>query len=308
MKRLVHGAIFAHIFIASIVISAIALGFSTFRNHIGLHSDVYCTLDGTLSTTKLIQSHRSYCIKSDASSKVFVANTPAGYSFSIVDDEANTTKDFAIIHTKQMHIIIARKDLAYFQHLHPTYDASTGVFTLSDLTFPADGKYRIFADFAVDRGVKDAEGMPFPITISEDVEVGSNYPSLSLGDETRTKTFDGLKVSLATHGALKSGEENMLMFSIAQDSKPVTDLQQYLGALGHSVILRENTLDFIHAHPMVTTTQNGTVSFMVNFPLEGMYKVFTQFQKNDKVLITDFVVNVAHGGNASMPKIDHTMH
>ena len=138
MKRLVHGAIFAHILIVIVVISALALGFSTFRNHIGLRSSVYCSPDGTLSTIKPIQSHRSYCVKSDASNKTFVANTPAEYSFSIVDDEAKTTKDFAITHTKPVHIIVIRKDLVYFQHLHPTYDANTGVFTLSNLTFPAD--------------------------------------------------------------------------------------------------------------------------------------------------------------------------
>ena len=97
----------------------------------------------------------------------------------------------------------------------------------------------------------------------------------------------------------------------------MTDLEPYLGALGHSVILREGTLDFIHAHPVeeVTAKQNGTVSFIVDFPEVGKYKVFTQFQRGGKVITTNFVVSVLKGsgqGTDSMegqtPVGGHVMH
>ncbi len=258
-----------------------------------------------------IQSHRSYHIQPDPSSdpssfgKTYSVHTPNEYSFSIVDDQGRTLKDFATTHTKQMHVIVARKDLKYFQHIHPDYDTTTGTFTLKDLTFPADGEYRIFADFAANEGMMDAMGMPLGVTISEDVVAGNlaNYKPEALGSEEKTKMFDGYQVSLATDGALTSGMESMLMFTVTQNGKAVTDLEPYLGALGHSVILREGTLDFIHAHPIegvvegVTAKQNGTISFMVNFPESGKYKVFTQFQKDGKVFTTDFVVSVAQGAH-----------
>jgi len=38
-----------------------------------------------------------------------------------------------------MHIIVVRKDLANFQHVHPKYDPATGKFTFTDLMFPSDG-------------------------------------------------------------------------------------------------------------------------------------------------------------------------
>ena len=153
--------------------------------------------------------------------------------------------------------------------------------------------------------------MPLGVTISEDVKAGSTYNPMPIGMEEKTKIFEGLEVSLATHGTPASGAENMLMFSLKQNGKAVTDLEPYLGALGHSVILREGTLDFIHAHPMedVGATQNGMVDFMVNFPEPGTYKVFTQFQRGGKVITTDFVVSVAQGSMpASMPDMDHSMH
>lgn len=79
-------------------------------------------------------------------------------------------------------------------------------------------------------------------------------------------------------------------------------------------MLREGTLDFIHAHPMqdAKKPQTGEVDFMVDFPEAGRYKVFTQFQRDGEVFTTDFVVSVAQGANSgsmneSVPGMDHSM-
>lgn len=241
----------------------------------------------------------TYSLQSDNNNKVYPVNSPSEYSFSIVDDKGNTLKDFAITHTKPMHVIVVRKDLVYFQHIHPEYNQETGVFTLKDLTFPADGLYRIFADFAPANSKQDAMGMASAITLSEGVAVGKieKYKPQTIGTGETSKTFDGYQVSLNTHGTPMSGQENMLMFTLMQNGKPVTNLEPYLGALGHSVILREDTLDFIHAHPVedVNAKQTGNVDFMVDFPEAGKYKVFTQFQINGKVTTTNFVISVSKG-------------
>ena len=275
---------------------------------------VYCSQDGTLSETSSIQSERSYCVKSESKSAGFSATTPSAYSFSIIDEKGNILKNFAITHTKPMHVIVARKDLAYFQHVHPEYDEATGVFSFKDLIFPTEGEYRIFADFAPNSGQKDSMGTALPVTVYEDVAVGdlSHYVKDSLGTEEKTKTFEGVEVTLNTHGVLLSGSESMIMFSLSDKGKPVTDLEPYLGALGHAVVLRENTLDFIHAHPSedLNAKQTGTVDFMVNFPEAGMYKVFTQFQRGGKIITTNFVVKVTQGASGSemdisMPGMKH---
>ena len=262
-------------------------------------------------TQTVIQSHHTYSIKSDSNRKTYTVSTPSEYSFSIVDEQGNTLKDFAITHTKPMHVIVVRKDLAYFQHVHPAYNQATGKFSFKDLSFPADGEYRIFADFAPNSSQKDSMGTPLPVTISEDVPVGSgaSYTHVPLGSEEKTKTFDGIQVSLLTRDTPVSGGENMLMFRLSENGKPVTDLEPYLGALGHAVILHEGNLDFIHAHPMgdMTMQQNGTVNFMVDFPLTGKYKVFTQFQKGGKVITTDFVVSVVEASSDSI-QMNHSMH
>ena len=261
---------------------------------------VFCGTDGSITTTRSIQSHRSYCMSSDVNSKNFAVNVPSVYTFSIIDDEGNIMNDFAITHTKPMHVIVARKDLKYFQHVHPMYEAASGKFSFTDLTLPADGEYRIFADFAANGGMKGPNGLPLPITISEDVIAGNaNYTKEALGGEERTKSFSGLKTTLISKPLLPlTGSEAMLTYALADASNtPVKDLETYLGALGHAVVLREGTLDFIHAHPTEDPTkpQNGKVNFMVYFPEAGKYKVFTQFQRAGKVITTDFVVTVAEG-------------
>lgn len=234
------------------------------------------------------------------------------YSFSILDNKGQVVKDFAVTHTKLMHVIVVRKDLAYFQHLHPEFNQETGQFQFTNLVFPADGQYRIFADFALNDSKKDEMGMPSSVTLSEDVTAGSmeKYNTKSIGSEEATKVFDGYSVNLKTHGIPVSGKENMLMFSISKKGKPVINLEPYLGALGHSVILKENTLDFIHVHPMqdIKSKQTGEIDFMVDFPEAGKYKVFTQFQIASKVITSDFVVTVSSDSNNSIHDMSEMHH
>jgi hypothetical protein len=265
--------------------------------------------ENCFSFTDKQSTQSSYCLKSDTKNKSLVSNVPINYSFSIVDNDGNKVKGFAITHTKTMHLIVVRKDLAYFQHLHPEFDETTGIFTLSDLTFPANGSYRIFTDFALEGDTKDQTGTPLAVTLSEDVKVGSSFVSIPLGLEEKNKIFNDMEIALSTTPSqLISGQEELLTFNLMENGKAITDLEEYLGALGHSVILREGTLDFIHAHPVEKTTQNGKVEFIVTFPEAGRYKVFTQFQRDGKIITTEFVVSVAQDSSVPMQPADHSMH
>ncbi len=306
MNKTLLGLSGTHILFILVVVLVLGGAFFIKDNPLKEVVGIYCS-DGELSDTMPIQSHRSYCLKSDAENKRYSVNNPNLYSFSIVDDQSNPVKDFAITHTKLMHVIVVRKDLAHFQHVHPEFNEITAVFTLSNLIFPADGDYRIFADFAPLGAMMDPDGVPLVVTISEDVKVGDNYNQKLLGSEENKKTFDGIEFTLnPTPTPLRAGQESMLTFDLKSNGKAVTDMETYLGALGHSVVLREGSLDFIHVHPMERVTPHGTLEFMVTFPAAGKYKVFTQFQRNGKIITTDFVVSVAKGsGVPMMPGLDH---
>src|SRR6202007_2917945 len=58
---------------------------------------------------------------------------------------------------------------------------------------------------------------------------------------------DGLRVSL-TAGATRAGTESALCFTVTRGGRPVA-VQDYLGAKGHLVALRQGDLAFLHVHP-----------------------------------------------------------
>src|SRR3954463_9292364 len=68
-------------------------------------------------------------------------------SFRIIRD-GKPVRDFDVEHTKRMHVIVVRRDLTGFQHLHPTMRAD-GTWKVP-LTLGGAGVYRVYADFAVD--------------------------------------------------------------------------------------------------------------------------------------------------------------
>src|SRR5262245_55067594 len=143
MHKIFHGAVIVHILIVLVIVVGFALGISAFKDHLKIFTPdagqaLYCVEDGMLSATMTIQSSRSYCFRPE-STEIFAADTPAVFAFSIVDDEGNTVKNFETVHEKILHLIVVRKDLAFFQHLHPTFDASTGIFTVPDFTLPTTG-------------------------------------------------------------------------------------------------------------------------------------------------------------------------
>ena len=154
--------------------------------------------------------------------------------------------------------------------------------------------------------------MPQNVVVSEDLTVVGDYVPHALAAGPMSKTFGEYEVTLSTSpSSLAVGSADMLSFTIAKGGKPVTDLEPYLAALGHSVILKEDTLEYIHAHAIQAPTvkQNGTIDFHTEFPSSGMYKVFTQFKHAGQVVTTDFVVSVASAAPQSVPVMDMgTMH
>ena len=58
-------------------------------------------------------------------------------AFTILGEDGRPVEDFDVEHTKRMHLIVVRRDLTGFQHLHPTQDADG---TLDDPAAPRRGR------------------------------------------------------------------------------------------------------------------------------------------------------------------------
>ena len=193
---------------------------------------------------------------------------PFALPFRIVDRRGQTVRDFDVEHTKRMPFLVVRRDLTGFQHLHPTENAD-GTWSLP-VTLRDAGTYRVFADFSV--GEK-------PYTLADDITVDGSVRSQPLPAPTGAVTVDGLRVAL-TEGATQAGREADLAFTVTRAGKPVA-IQNYLGAKGHLVALRQGDLAFLHVHP-----DENRLRFMATFPTAGTYRLFLQFKTADGRLHT----------------------
>ena len=200
-------------------------------------------------------------------------------AFRIADDHGATVRHFDVGHTKRMHVIVARRDLTGFQHLHPTQRAD-GAWE-APVTLRDAGSYRLFADFS-----RDGE----PQTLASDLRVDGRADLRDLPAPAPAAVSDGgYDVELAS-GAAKPGEEAELRFRVSKDGAPVAT-ESYLGAGGHLVALREGDLAFLHVHP---TNEAGSdeIGFGATFPTEGRYRLFLQLQVGGEVQTVAFTQEV----------------
>src|SRR5258708_21629135 len=144
-------------------------------------------------------------------------------------DSGDVVQKFEVIHEKLLHLVMVSDDLTFFAHEHPVLGGD-GRFRLS-WRFPAIGRYLLFTDFTPgdgDNQIKRSEllvGRPPP---------RSAAPSLA-ADRTLRRAVMNHNVTLAVAPAvLRAGETALLTYTIADAAgKPVTDMEPYLGAMGH---------------------------------------------------------------------------
>jgi hypothetical protein len=193
--------------------------------------------------------------------------------------------EFEVTHEKLLHLMVISKDLSYFNHIHPEYKGG-GVFEIAN-DFPAGGEYRLIADFQPSGG----EAMTKMTWVHIDGDRAKPVPVVP--DTSLDKTFDGKRVKL-TIDQLAANKELTLKFSITDDKtgQPITDLQPYLGAIGHVVILTEDGEQYLHVHADEGQGTGPDATFETSFPKSGTYKIWGQFQKDNQVFTTSYVVKV----------------
>jgi oxalate decarboxylase/phosphoglucose isomerase-like protein (cupin superfamily) len=88
------------------------------------------------------------------------------------------------------------------------------------------------------------------------------------------------------------GEASQLQFEVSRDDHPVGTLDEYLGALGHLVAIREGDLAYLHVHPEETDPGSGLIQFMARFPTVGRYRLFLQAKPNGTLITTSFDIHL----------------
>jgi hypothetical protein len=230
----------------------------------------------------------------------FTAGREESLRFTVRGPDGHPVTAYDRTHEKDLHLIVVRRDLSGFRHVHPARDA-TGTWGIP-FTFGSGGTWRVFADFA-------PTGLGRTITLGTDVNVSGTYVPVRLPKASNGTSVDGYDVTLA--GRPVAGEEAELAFRISRAGKAVTDLQPYLGAYGHLVSLRDGDLAYLHNHPAELAQAGGQggpeVRFSTTFPTPGMYRLFLDFQHAGTVHTAEFTVKVEpHGDQPATPPASST--
>ncbi|MFI6439310.1 hypothetical protein [Streptomyces sp. NPDC050759] len=213
------------------------------------------------------------------------AGRTADLRFAIRGEDGRAVTAFRREHDKELHLIVASRDLNTYRHLHPTR-AADGTWSIP-VSLPRAGGYRVFADFTPEK--KGAENL----TLGADLAVSGTYAPRNLPAPDNTATTEGYEVKLG--GALRPGAARELTLTVSRNGRPVTDLQPYLGAYGHLVALRSGDLAYLHVHPGGEPGDGSTepgpeISFTATAPSSGTYRLFLDFKHEDKVHTAAFTV------------------
>jgi hypothetical protein len=213
----------------------------------------------------------------------FRAGATQPLRFRIVGTDGRPVTAYGTLHDRAMHLVVVRRDLTGYQHLHPAL-AADGTWSVS-LRLPTPGPWRAVADFVA----VDPNGVKVPTTLGVDLVAAGGYTPAPLPDQVRSTTVDGFTV--AYEGVPRRGATQPLLFQVSRNGAAVTDLERYLGAYGHLVVLREGDLGYVHVHP--DEQRVGTaVRFWLAPPSPGRYRMFLDFQVAGKVRTAAFTLVV----------------
>jgi hypothetical protein len=199
------------------------------------------------------------------------------FAFKVIGPDGKPVTAYTTAHEKDLHLVLVRRDLTGFQHVHPTLGAD-GLWSVP-LKVSAPGPYRVFADF-VPAG--RAEGL----ILGADVTAPGDYRPTPLAPPTRTATVGDYTVQL--EGELVAGTSSKLTLTVTRAGAPVTDLEPYLGAFGHLVVVRDGDLAYLHVHPQESGSAGPQIVFHTEVPSPGSYGLFLDFQHGGAVHTATF--------------------
>ncbi|GGK12820.1 hypothetical protein GCM10010124_01710 [Pilimelia terevasa] len=204
------------------------------------------------------------------------------FTFRILDAAGATVTRFIDNHERKLHLIVLRRDVTGFQHLHPVM-APDGTWSIP-LRLPAPGIWHAYADFIA----ADAAGRQTPVTLGVDLTAPGAYAPAPLPAPAAAVAVGGYRVAL--EGSARAGAIQPVRFRVTRGGDPAP-LDRYLGAYGHLVVIRTSDLGYVHVHADVTMAADA-VQFWLSPPSPGTYRAFLDFSTGGAVRTAPFTLNV----------------
>lgn len=207
-------------------------------------------------------------------------------------------RSFATVHDKRFHLFVISHDLEHYQHIHPEQHAD-GSWTI-DVTVPAPGFYKLYTDFLPIGGAPQVIALPL-VTAGHAGDLASATADLT-PDTVFTRRTGTMQARLVLPDTpLVAGREEAFALHLtdAASGTPVANLEPYLAAWGHALLVSADTLAVVHAHPVelvpVTDAKplgGPTVTFKALFPKAEKYRLWVQLQRAGKLSTVEYTLNV----------------
>ncbi|MFA4869947.1 MAG: heavy metal-binding domain-containing protein [Pedobacter sp.] len=236
----------------------------------------------------------AYAVQLTTSPQNVEAEKPTKLMLAVKKEEKIVSLD--ISHEMKIHLMVVSEDLTWFRHIHPE-EQKDGTYVISE-TFPTGGKYLLFTDFKPSGGEQTLN--------KKEIEVqGKSSP---VNNDVSTKYIskvDGYTVTLTNGSDFKTNKTQHLEISIEKDGKKLieNDLQQYLGASAHIVMIGKVGKEFLHIHPV--SDSRFPVFAQTHIEKAGVYRMWAQFKIDGKVHTADFTVDVAEGKKGENEEKSH---
>ena len=215
----------------------------------------------------------------------------------IVRDAENPKKNvtaFELMHETLLHLVVVSADLGQFAHVHPELGGD-GIFRIR-YVFPAPGEYHLFAEAAPRRS--GAQILTAKLRVAGHATGGFDIASAARSSVVRAGSVE---IELKSpRGGVPIHKMITMNFCLRDGvtNGPVLDLEPYVGAIGHLILIHQDGVTFVHSHPderLPDLGRNGTVPFLARFPKPGLYRAWCQFQRQGVVLTGAFIVEAGGG-------------
>lgn len=229
-----------------------------------------------------------------------VAGRQAGLRLTVREPSTRAiVHDFVEVHEKPYHLFVVSQDLEHCDHVHPQQQADGSYFI--DVTLPKPGYYRLYSDFLPLGGTPQV--VPGVLVTAGATEGLASARARLVPDVVFTRTAGGMRVTLTLPAdGLVAGRDEKLQYHVtdAATGAPASDIEPYLAAFGHTLVLSEDTLHYVHAHPVEILPEAGAaarggpdLTFKALLPKAGRYRLWTQLKRRGVVSTVAFTVTVA---------------
>ena len=207
-------------------------------------------------------------------------------------------RNLTVVHEKKYHLFVLSADLEHYEHTHPIQQPD-GTFVV-DVTLPRPGHYKLLSDFQP----VGAKGQVISTWVATSGTTGDRASAIATltPDANLSKSLGGMTMSLELPaGGLVAGRPAEFRHQVVdqQSGAPVTDLEPYLGAFGHTLVMSSDTEHYVHTHPAEhfhagdKNVHGGpTLTLKAVFPAAAVYRVWTQVQRGGKVTTFTFTIPV----------------